>query len=311
MINSVEPGLDFPRFSLGTAQFGIPSYGIANRVGQPPYAAIREIVKRAFESGPVGLDTAAEYGESEGLLGQILEELQLKQVAFVCSKISHLEATKDGSFVRNSVIRSLRRLRLETLPLCLFHRAEQLGHIDALVSLKKEGLIQHAGVSVYTPEQAMQAIETPGIDAIQHPLSLLDQRLVRSGVLQRAKSKGIAIFVRSVYLQGLLLLPEEGVPERLTAVKLVRRRLERSAEALAMSLPELALRFAASLEGVTGVVVGLETREQLESNLAMLAKGNLAEEAVKEISSIVPDLPDAILLPNLWGQLESWKISLN
>ena len=301
MTSAVASGLNFPRFSLGTAQFGIPSYGIANRVGQPPYAVLREIVKRAFESGAAGLDTAAEYGESESLLGRILEELELKQTAFVCSKISHLEVTEDGSFVRKSVIRSLRRLRLETLPLCLLHRAKHLGYADALMSLKKEGLIQHAGVSVYTPEQAIQAIETPGIDAIQHPLSLLDQRFERSGVLRRAKSKGIAIFVRSVYLQGLLLLPEERIPERLAGVKPVRRRLERSAEALGMSLPELALRFAASLKGVTGVVVGLETLEQLESNLAILAKGNLEEETMKEISTVVPDLPDAILLPNLWG----------
>ncbi len=292
---------NFPGFFLGTAQFGIPSYGIANRVGQPPYAALREIVRRAFEVGAVGLDTAAEYGESEDILGRILEELELKQTAFVCSKISHLEVTEDGSFVRKSVIRSLRRLRLETLPLCLLHRAEHLGYTDHLMSLKKEGLIQHAGVSVYTPEQALQAIDTPGIEVIQHPLSLLDQRFERSGVLQRARSKGIAIFVRSVYLQGLLLLPEERVPERLADIKPVRRRLERTAKALEISLPELALRFAASLEGVTGVVVGLETLEQLESNLAMLAKGNLAEETVKKISSIVPDLPDAILLPNLWG----------
>lgn len=39
MLNSVESGLNFPRFSLGTAQFRISSYGIANRLGQPPYAA--------------------------------------------------------------------------------------------------------------------------------------------------------------------------------------------------------------------------------------------------------------------------------
>ncbi len=91
------------------------------------------------------------------------------------------------------------------------------------------------------------------------------------------------------------------MPERLAGVKPIRRRLEKSAEALAMSMPELALRFAASLEGVTGIVVGLETMEQLESNLAMFEKGDLTEETMKEISGVVPDLPDAILLPNLWG----------
>ncbi len=170
MTNSAASGLKFPRFSIGTAQFGIPSYGIANRVGKPPYEALREIVRRAFECGATGLDTAAEYGESENLLGRILEELELKQAAFVCSKISHLEVTEDGRFVRKSVIRSLRRLRLETLPLCMLHRAEHLEYTDALIALKEEGLIRYAGVSVYTPEQAVQAIETPGIDAIQHPL---------------------------------------------------------------------------------------------------------------------------------------------
>ena len=300
MSTSPVPVSGFPRISLGTAQFGFPSYGIANRAGQPAYATLKRIVQRAFESGATGLDTAAEYGESESLLGQVLEELKLKEAAFVCSKVRHQDSPRDGSFIRESVARSLQRLRLETLPLCLLHRAAHLRFAGSLVALKEEGLIRYAGVSVYTPEQATQAIETPGIDAIQHPFSLLDQRLLRSGVLERARSEGIAVFVRSVYLQGLLLIPDEEVPEQLVAVKPIRRSFHKTAHSLGVSLPELALRFAGSPEGITGLVVGLETLEQLESNLEIFARGDLPEKTMLEVSRAVPDLPESILHPNLW-----------
>ena len=58
------------RLMLGTVQFGQP-YGVANRTGQPTATEVREIVAAAIDGGVNCFDTAAAYGTSEQVLGQI------------------------------------------------------------------------------------------------------------------------------------------------------------------------------------------------------------------------------------------------
>lgn len=57
---------------LGTVQFGL-NYGIANLLGKPPYETSRDIVRCAFEGAVNCMDTADAYGDSEEVVGQILD----------------------------------------------------------------------------------------------------------------------------------------------------------------------------------------------------------------------------------------------
>ena len=292
---------------VGGVQFG-SEYGIANRLGKPSYESVVEIVRSAFARGVNALDTAALYGDSEAVLGRVLSELGLKERAFISSKVRFVKGYTDdtskavGRYVRESVVASLTHLGVDWLSLCSLHQGDDLPYLDALLALKEEGLVRHVGVSLYTPNDALRAIETPGIEAIQCPTSVLDQRFLRAGVFERAREKGIAIFARSIYLQGLLALPEDEIPSELEAVVAVRRSLQDTAESLGISLMELGLRFVQSLETVTGIVVGMETVEQLESNLAFLEEGPLAEHTVNRILSSVSDLPERILIPGRWPE---------
>lgn len=298
-------GFEVSKLVVGGVQFGY-TYGIANRVGQPSYESVLEIVERAFSRGGNALDTAAMYGESEVLLGRVLDELGLKEKAFVTTKVHAVKGYAGNAprevleFVRDSVAASLKALGLDSVPLCLLHRAEDLFCLDELLRLREEGLIRHAGISVYSPAAALAAISTPGVDAIQCPVSLFDQRFQREGVLAQAREKGIAIFARSIYLQGLMALGEEEIPGGLEPIKPLRKALEVTAASLDISLMELALRFVNSLEEVTGLVVGMESVEQLESNLDFFDKTRLAPEVMETIVSQVPDLSETILIPGLW-----------
>jgi aryl-alcohol dehydrogenase-like predicted oxidoreductase len=299
--------LDLSRLMLGTVQLGL-SYGIANRTGQPSYREARDIIACAYEGGVNCLDTAAIYGSSEEVLGRALTELRLADRIIVVSKVHHmaqgLDRAQAAAMVEESVVQSLRRLRLETLPVCLFHIEDNFYYAEALLRLKERGLVRHVGSSVMTPAATTAIIGTGHAEALQIPTSVLDHRFSQpaGGVIRQAANRGIAVFVRSIYLQGLLLMPEEEITAELAGVIPVRRKLVALADQAGISISELAVRYALGIEGVTCGVVGVETLEQMQLNLAMFGKGPLDPGLHQAVEAAVPDLPDSILKPSGWSR---------
>lgn len=285
---------------LGTAQFGF-DYGIANQVGQPSYRAVLKILERAFEEGVNALDTAALYGESEVVLGRALKDLGVRDRAFVITKFPWVHQSGDAHpdrFLERGIVRALRNLGLDRLPLCLFHRYDDLPYLDAALALKEKGYVEHVGVSVYEPDQALEALSLEGIEAIQIPTNILDRRFLRFQIPARAERRGIAVFVRSVYLQGVLGLPDDDLPDFLQELHPVRRELSRIAGE--QGLASLALRYVASLPGVLGVLTGLETLSQLEDNLDWIGRGTLSRETMERIDRAIPRLPMRLLDMRQW-----------
>ena len=293
-------GHDLSKLVLGTAQFGF-DYGIANQVGQPSYQAVLKILERAFEGGVNALDTAALYGESEVVLGHALKDLGLRDRAFVITKFPWVHKSGDddpGRFLERGIVRALRNLGLDRLPLCLFHRYDDLPYLDAALALKEKGYVEHVGVSVYEPDQALEALSREGIEAIQIPTNILDRHFLRCEIPTRAEQQGIAVFVRSVYLQGVLGLSDDDLPDFLQELHPVRRELARIAGE--QGLASLALRYVASLPGVLGVLTGLETLSQLEDNLDWIGRGMLSRETMEQVDRAVPELPRRLLDMRQW-----------
>ncbi len=305
--NARETLADLPlsRLMLGTVQFGMP-YGIANRTGQPAYETVREILASAYESGVRCLDTAAAYGTSEERLGQAMAELGLADKLTVVTKIQPLPAdcAPDAAVaqIEESVVRSLRRLRLNALPVCLFHWEENRRHCEALLNLKKRGLIRHVGCSVTTPQGAAALPAEGWAEALQVPANLLDRRFTGEAVCGQAQKQGVRIFARSAYLQGLLLMPEAAIPASLADVIPIRRRLTRLAEEAGLTLQELALRYLLGIAGITCVLTGVESVAQIQENATLCARGPLDAALMQAIAEAVPPLGDSLLDPGQWPQ---------
>lgn len=294
----------FSRVTLGTVQFGL-KYGIANESGQPDYTVCRDIVAEALAAGIRTFDTAAEYGESEAVLGRIFADLGVAEQVTVVSKCRHM--TMEGlteveieATIESSLRQSLKHLRMERLPLFMLHREEDLAGMEALARFREHGWIERAGISVNTPEGARAAAEHPLAEAVQIPVNLFDHRFSGAPFFQRMVDRGVAIFARSAFLQGLLLMPEARVPAPLRSVLPARRELEALARDSGMTMAELCLRYCLSMASVTSVLIGVDSVAQLRENIAMIERGPLEPEIIARARAVVPDFPDTILWPKIW-----------
>jgi aryl-alcohol dehydrogenase-like predicted oxidoreductase len=288
---------------LGTVQFGL-EYGIANKSGQPTYEQARDILAAAYEGGVNCLDTAAAYGASEEVVGRALAELGLREEFIVVSKVPgvppEMAPGRVDEFIEANVHRSLQRSQLGVLPVCLFHQERDARYLESLHKAKEKGLVQHVGVSGLTPQGALKAVTSNHCEALQIPTSILDRTFLDAGVFSYAQSRRVAVFVRSVFLQGLLMMRDEEIPPQLSAVLPVLVRLRALAHQAGITLQELALRYTLGLPGVTCVLTGVESVAQMRENIRLFSAGPLPPDLMQDIGNVAPALPDNITRPYLW-----------
>lgn len=291
--------MKFSRMTLGTVQFGL-DYGIANTAGKPSLDTVCEIIKVAYEGGVTALDTAAAYGDSESVLGDALDRLGLRGAVTIVSKIPPVNASTDAEaerFIEKTLRESLRRLRVECLAACLLHREDDLRYLPLLEKMAAKGLAGGAGVSL---DSGRYLGEAAAARYIQLPQNALDRRFEDFWPVV-AKNK-ITVFARSVYLQGLLLMPEARIKPGLRDVVPWRRKLESLGREAGLSMAELCVRYVLSNPAVASVLTGVDTPDQMRENLRLAAAGPLPEELAAEIRACVPVLPESLIRPALWNR---------
>lgn len=300
-------GISLSQMMLGTVQFGMP-YGIANQIGQPGYGDIVAIIDAATSGGVNCFDTAAAYGQSEEILGRILRELGIADKVTVVTKVRALTTEELASprlaesAIQASIELSLKRLQLDCLSIVLFHRECDAEFLGVLANLRDQGKLRHYGVSCSNiPGAAAEFVHGGQASALQIPANIVDHRHLRSGVLADSIRQNVAIFIRSAYLQGLLAMAEDTIPDKLRGILPERQRLTSIAAASGLPLTELALRYLLSMPGITSVLTGVETREQIQQNLAMFSKGKLSEDIIAAIHQDAVELPELLITPSMWS----------
>jgi aryl-alcohol dehydrogenase-like predicted oxidoreductase len=168
--------------------------------------------------------------------------------------------------------------------------------------LKDKGLIRHIGSSVMTPRATLEILATGLAEAIQVPTNILDHRFIAAGVFDLAFEKHVALFVRSIYLQGLVLMAEQEILPELAEVKPVLKKLRNLASDAGMTIGELAVRYVLSLKGQTCTLVGVETVKQMRNNIELFERGPLPRDLFQTAKEIVPELSEVILMPSKWSK---------
>ncbi len=294
---------DSSRLVLGTVQLGMP-YGVANRAGKPDAAAATAVVDAAWRGGIRYFDTAQAYGDSETVLGKIFQTLKISDQVKVISKLPPDIDGADQVAVFQSLEKSVEHLRVPVLYGLMLHREEMLdnwnkGLGEALAGFKASGRAQHIGVSVYTPERAFQALETKGIDLIQIPASLFDRRFEKSGLASQADRCGCELHIRSVFLQGLLLMPPEKLPISMCFAKPALARFAELAVETGLTQQQAALLYIRERWPQAHVLFGAENAEQVHSNIACWQKP--VDPAVfDKFNEALSNVDEKIIRPDRW-----------
>jgi aryl-alcohol dehydrogenase-like predicted oxidoreductase len=304
----------FGRMGWQVSEMGYGMWGVAGWTGSDDAESLASL-ERAVALGCNFFDTALAYGagHSEQLLGQLVRA-HPEQKLVVATKLppknskwpAKPEYTLDETFpadhIRRSVERSLTNLGLGSLDLIQFHVWDDGWAADerwqrALDDLKREGLVKAAGISInrWEPENALRALRTGAIDAVQVIYNIFDQA-PEDELFPLCRKLGVAVIARVPFDEGSLtgsltrdshwpagdwrngyFVPENLIPSVEHAEAL------RPLVPAGMSMPEMALRFILANPDVSTIIPGMRKLKNVEANIAASDAGPLAPGLVEEL----------------------------
>lgn len=302
----MEKNLQVSPITLGTVQLGV-RYGIANQVGQPEIGKSKGILSKALACGVNTWDTARDYGIAEEVIGAFIQSNLGGTAPLVMSKFNW----NDKAFIssknaldqaREQVGASLTRLGIAQLPILLLHQHKDhpiqdiMWRLPAVLRvLQEDGLIARGGISLYYAEDARYVVDEPVIQAIHAPLNVLDQRLIVCGALQDLYRERKTVFIHSVFLQGLFFMEEQQLPASLNGIVPYLRQLRGLAKEADMSMAQFAFSYVRDTVGVSSVIFGVETAQQVEQNASLLQGSAISEAIRAKVSTLFRDLPDRLI----------------
>ncbi|MGD0142573.1 MAG: aldo/keto reductase [Rhizomicrobium sp.] len=297
---------------LGSVQLGV-SYGAANRTGKPTRAAALRLVGRAVDAGITKFDTARAYGDSEDRLGEALRTRRAVRTTTKLSPLADLAPDASRRDVRAavdvSIEESLYALRREQIDCLLLHRAAHMTDFDGavwerLIERLEDGTILALGVSVQSPAEALTALGCRDVSHLQLPFNLLDWRWAEAGLVERIRARPqVTIHARSVFLQGLLAADDPSIWPRIDGVdasSLIATIADIARDFDRQSAADLCVAYARGQDWIDGVVVGMETEDQLDDNLRLFLRPPLAPEDCAKIAARLPRVPAQLLNPAQW-----------
>lgn len=289
----------FGRTTFQSSEIGYGMWGLAGWKGTD-HAEVEQALERSVELGCTFFDTAWGYGagKSEQILGALLKK-HTGQHLFAATKIPPKNfkwpskpdyALRDcfpASHIVEYTEKSLRNLGVDCIDLQQFHVwedawADNDDWKEAVVKLKKEGKVQHFGVSVnrWEPNNVLETLRSGLIDAVQVIYNVFDQA-PEDELFPLCRELDIAVIARVPFDEGTLTgtLTKETVfpPGDWRGTYFVPENLNASvdrAEALrpllpsGMSMPEMALRFILCNDDVHTIIPGMRQVRHVEANIA-------------------------------------------
>lgn len=302
-----ENGMQYERCGRSGVLLPKVSLGMWHNFGSvDPYERSRAIVRYAFDNGITHLDLANNYGPAPGsaeeTLGRIMDDdmRPYRDELFISSKAGY--GMWEGpygdwgsrKYLMSSLDQSLRRMHLDYVDLFYSHRYDPNTPLDetlqALVDIVRAGKALYVGISNWPLEALRYGIEylkqhdTPLL-IYQGKLNRLYRAPIEEGILQLCHESGVGFIAFSPLEQGLLtdrylkgipadsrmskgifLREEMLTPELLEQLK----RWNDEAAQEGMTLAAKSLQWILEQHGVTSVLVGASSVEQLERNLAAI-----------------------------------------
>ena len=271
--------------------------------GNDSYERSKRIVRYAFDHGVTHMDLANNYGppygSAETTFGLLMDEdmKPYRDELFIATKAGYdmwpgpYGNWGSRKYLMASLEQSLKRMHLDYVDLFYSHRYDPETPLEetlqALVDTVRQGKALYIGISRWPLEATKTAIaylrdhDTPLL-IYQGRLNMLDHEPIDEGILDLCHKEGVGFISFSPLAQGLLTDRYlNGIPDdsRMAQGKFLRqdmlseellqqlRQWNQEAQAKGHTLAESALRWILDQQGVTSVLVGASSTEQLDKNL--------------------------------------------
>ena len=265
---------------LGTVQFGL-NYGVNNQSGQVSKESVETILSLASNKGIKILDTSSAYGTSEKVLGEVLNENDMK--FRIISKYPRSSRSVKTIFEESLYTLNQKKLYGYLIHHFDFFRKKQEIWRDFLL-LKEEGKVTKIGFSLYNVDELKFLLDRDiAFDILQFPYNIFDRQFEKFFPL--LKERNVETHVRSVFLQGLFFKPLKNLEGKLLPLRKYVESLHSYCKVHCLKIEELALGYVYSSEYTKGVLIGVDTIEQLESNIKNLGY-NISPKDIDFVRSI-------------------------
>lgn len=201
------------RTELMVSEMGIGGLGIISKI-LPDRSAGVDTVRYALDCGVNYIDTARGYFDAESVIGEAIADRRDKVI--LASK-TYLRA---GFMARRDLESSMETLGVKHLDMYQVHHVqyqselEQVmaprGALEALESAKREGLIDHIGITSHHTRVLARALETGRFDTVMLPFSPIERDGLAE-VMEAAKRFDVGVIAMKVLSSGRLTAVEEAI----------------------------------------------------------------------------------------------------
>lgn len=302
-------GLSLSAFSLGTVQLGL-SYGLGADSAKPSEEKAHQILDTAMELGVNTLDTASAYGDSEEIIGRWMAKRKAegKSLPWVVTKLGNLahgsyDALRDDMFRRTEI--SMQRLATDSIDCMMLHSFEDYlcdrdNMRKVFEELKAQKMIRYSAASAYSHHDYGEIADT-GFDATQIPMNIFDWLQIENGGMEKLEKSGMMVFVRSVFLQGMVFHTPQTLDPRLDFCIPYLTKFRNLCEKYGLEPAVLALSFVMSVPGVTATVLGCDNADQVRANCDLFSKlVTLTPAQMEEIHDAFRDIDRRMVNPSVW-----------
>ena len=255
------------KLGLGSGQFRLDEQAAPR--GRPREAEARDILAIAARAGLRVLEVGRHSQSAETTLGQVLPRPNSFRLT-----ITTVRPDRGADFAESELRAQMRRLGVDKVDAILAPSATDLlspsgpALWDRLRKLKDAGVCNKVGVSVYASDNPRGLARRFKPDVVQAPASLLDQRLIVDGTLAELAGSGIEVQLRSIFLNGVLLLPPDRAPSHLKAAA---GRISKARRLIAEGRSDplqAALGFALSRPEASAVLVDVASAAEMSAVVA-------------------------------------------
>ena len=256
---------------LGSANFD-QIYGIKKNFIKK--SEIKKLFDLALKNKIKTIDTSPLYNKSEKIIG-LLNNNRFKIISKISKPPKNIKRENIQKWLKQNVMISLKNLKIKKFECLLLHNANSLLSKNGdeiykgIRNMKINGFTSKIGVSIYDFNVLDKILKKFKFNLIQAPFNILDQRLVKEGWLKKLKKRKIEVHVRSIFLQGILLLKHNQLPKKLKKLNKKLMIWKNWLEKNKFSSLQVCLSFVLNQNQLDGVVVGYNSASQLNQILKL------------------------------------------